>query len=255
MKNLLKRILGVESKIERQIEKSAEELRLYARYSLLEKGIGSIKILDNNQTGQIINISYGGILARFEDPWTEEIGIDDNRSFSAELEVLGQKTPTNVQFINARGPREFSGFSFQHRNVETLVFLREILENFRIGASLRSPPKEMVKEEYRSGKWTCLRGEGPTDYFCQIAEDSPKKALLSFRDGSSYCELKYEDGAFTTGRTVDLDGPSSRIQTSEKGIDPVIFRQGIEILLGAANNSDTKAFSNPILKLAIKHRA
>jgi hypothetical protein len=234
-----------------------EELRLYSRYSLIFPNVGQLKILDNGQVGTIVNLSYGGMLVKFEDPWVEEIGPHDNRSFNAELEVLGQRTPTNIQYVHTLDPDNgLSGFSFQHRNVETLVFLREIVENFRIGSSLRQLPNDMIKDEYKSNGWKCFRGEGPTDIFQQGSSSNPTKAIkLSYREGSSYCELNFKDDKFQSGRSISIDGSYGSVDThSEGGLDQAIFEHAIQILIGAASNEQTSHFAKPMLEKALAHK-
>ena len=61
-----------------------EELRLYTRFPIGER-IGTIKINDNGQEGQILNLSYGGVLVRFNDPWYEEIGEMDPEASQHQL--------------------------------------------------------------------------------------------------------------------------------------------------------------------------
>lgn len=233
---------------------SVEELRLYARYPLIHKKVGKIKILDNGQTGEILNLSYGGVLVKFDDPWTGEINPNEATSFSAELDILSQSSLTNIQFIhNIDEANYLAGFAFQHRNVETLVFLREILERFRVGSSLRTPPSEMLKEEYRSGNWRCFRGEGPTDFFVSTSSTN-REAFLNFRNGSSKLELRLKDNKFTTRRTIDLGESNDQIETADtnQSIDPVILRQGVEILIGSASNEQTEKYAKEILIEALK---
>ena len=61
---------------------SMDELRLYSRYSLIFPQVGRLKIYDNNQVGTILNLSYGGLLVNFEDPWNQEIGPQFSLNYS-----------------------------------------------------------------------------------------------------------------------------------------------------------------------------
>ena len=234
-----------------------DELRLYSRYSLIFPQVGRLKIYDNNQVGTILNLSYGGLLVNFEDPWNQEIGPHDNTNFNAELDLLGQKTPANLQFVhNVNHQDGYTGFSFQHRNVETLVFLREIVENFRIGSSLRQLPSELTLEKYRSQLWRCFRGEGPTDITQMGGTTHPTKEVkVSFRDGSSHCDLQYKDGDFTSERTINLDGTfGTLVDSGNKQLDSAIFHRAIQILVGASSNDQTKYFAKPLLDIALKKK-
>jgi hypothetical protein len=233
---------------------SVEELRLYARFPLGEE-VGSVKILDNGQEGKIINLSYGGILINFADRWYEEIGEMDTRSFSASIEILGKTSQTNIQYIHSLPMG--AGFSFQHRNVETLVFLREILENFRVGSTLRQPPTDLIREDLKGKGYIYFRGEGPTDLALKNGNNGIS-ANLTFSEGSSYSQLTYKDGIIKTDRAINLSGLVDSISTANSTLDTEILRKSIEILIGASNAEQTskicESLVEKILPIYVKQR-
>lgn len=221
-----------------------EELRLYTRFPIGER-IGTIKINDNGQEGQILNLSYGGVLVRFNDPWYEEIGEMDPRSFAASIEVLGKTAETNLQFIHALPMG--AGFSFQHRNVETLVYLREILENFRVGSTLRQPPSDMIRDDLKGKGYLYFRGEGPTDLALKSGS-AGLTAKLTFSEGSTYSQLTYKDGLIKTDRAINLSGLSDNISTTNTILEPETLRKSIEILIGAVNAEQTSQLCQQLIE-------
>ena len=78
---------------------------------------------------------------------------------------------------------------------------------------------------------------------------------ISFRDGSSHCELQYKDGDFTSERTINLDGTfGTLVDSGNKQLDSAIFHRAIQILVGASSNDQTKYFAKPLLDIALKKK-
>lgn len=231
---------------------SAEELRLYSRYNIPTCCPATFKIKKTEVSGVISNISYGGLLVDYGSDVKEPSAYSED-PLEVEIEILGEKTTAFVNYVHTYQNESVLGYCFQHKNVETLVYLREILERFRIGASLRTPPTDMIKPMYRGTGWTCMRGEGPTDFTYRSKTASPSEFLLSFREGEYYNEVRLYQGKLSTATSTDIDGTSSQMNPSKNGLDENIAKKGVEILIGASNNLDKNENISAIIDMIAKH--
>jgi hypothetical protein len=218
----------------------SSELRLHARYFVLTSDLASLEITATGAKGNIKDLSYGGILAEFKDSWLNHPGISDKNSIEAKLTFLDQSTPVFVQVVHEKNGGQLVGLSFIHKNIETLVFLREVLENLRIGSTFY-PLNTSHTKATESGT-TVYRGDGPCDLQIMEKDGKIQKALLTFRGGSTYFEMKLEGDVVTTARSKNEDQKvAAQMEPSPKGVDPSILRSAIQLLLGfLATNPKSK---------------
>lgn len=209
----------------------SSELRLHARYFVLTSDLASLEVAATGVKGHIKDLSYGGILAEFKESWLTNPKITDRKSIEAKLTFLDQSTPVYVQVVHDKKGGQLVGLSFIHKNIETLVFLREVLENLRIGSTFY-PLNTSHTKSAESGT-TIYRGDGPCDLQILEKDGMIQKALLTFRSGSSYFELKLEGDRLTTARSKNEDEKvAAQMEPSPRGVDPAILRSAIQLLLG-----------------------
>jgi len=211
----------------------SSELRRHSRYFVLDSDLATLEITPSGVRGQIKDLSYGGMLAEFQDTWLKNSPLSDPNSIEAKLTFLDQSTPVIVQVVHEKNGGQTVGLSFVHRNIETLVFLREILENLRIGSTLHPLDPSHTKDKFIGEGKTAFRGEGPCDLQIIEKNGSIQNILLTFRSGASYFELRMHGDNFTTARSKDEDQKiSTQMEPSAEGVDISILRNGIQLILG-----------------------
>jgi hypothetical protein len=209
------------------------ELRLHARYFVLSPELACLEIVSNGMKGTIKDLSYGGALVEFPESWDSNPKNPAIKSFDAKLTFLDQTCNTFVHLTHVRSDGNLVGLSFVHRNIETLVFLREILENLRVGSTLEVLNPSVLKEKHLKPGALLYRGDGPCDLTFQEAGENIESMLFTFRMGLSYFELKYENHVFSTARSSSDDQREApKMEPSPNGVDLVILRNAIQILLG-----------------------
>jgi hypothetical protein len=156
-----------------------------------------------------------------------------------QLQILDQSIDVEVSKAHeardaARG-RSFIGFSMHHESVDSLVFLRDIIESIRVGKTLAALDPSTLKEPYSKPNWLCYRGEGPTDVRLKVGNNARilEEAHITFRSGSYYHEVIFEAGkAIRTGSSLSDFGPASRMEYSPQPL-PKVARLLSYVLTGA----------------------
>lgn len=211
----------------------SSELRLHARYFVLTSDLASLEIAATGAKGHIKDLSYGGILADFKESWLQSPLIADQGSVEAKLTFLDQSAQVFVQVVHEKNGGQTVGLSFIHKNIETLVFLRDVLENLRIGSTFSSLDPAHTKGKYNVSGQTVYRGDGPCDLQVMEIDGNIQNMLLTFRGGSSYFELKMENDVLTTARSINEDQKvASQMEPSPEGIDISILRNATQLILG-----------------------
>ncbi len=211
----------------------SSELRLHARYFVLTSDLASLEIAATGVKGHIKDLSYGGILADFKESWLQNPLIADQKSIEAKLTFLDQSAQVFVQVVHEKNGGQTVGLSFIHKNIETLVFLRDVLENLRIGSTFAKLDPALTKGKYNVAGQTVYRGDGPCDLQIMETDGYIQNMLLTFRSGSSYFELKMDQDVLTTARSKNEDQKvASQMEPSPEGIDISILRNAIQLILG-----------------------
>ena len=209
------------------------ELRLHSRYFVLSSDLACLELVSNGMKGTIKDLSYGGALVKFPDSWDADLKNHAVKSFDAKLTFLDQTCNTYVHLNHVRSDGNLVGLSFVHRNIETLVFLREILENFRVGSTLEPLNPSILKEKHSKPGALVYRGDGPCDLIVQEAGEKIESMFFTFRHGLTYYELKFENEIVSSARSSSEDQREApKMEPSPDGVDLVILRNAIQILLG-----------------------
>lgn len=228
----------VESKtivpVETQV--APEDKRRFDRYIVPYRGLMRVKFLRTGRTFPVYDISYGGLA--FVDP-SRMPKIASATPELVELTVLERTVRTKLSILNMRG--EVTACLFHHEDSETLIFLRESLEGFRKGSSVRTVPEEILQDKYRDGNWVYMRGAGPTDIL--ISCDKAGKllsVLITIQVEDRYAEVRFHEGRLETGKSMDREGsPATRMGTTAK-LDPILLHQ-VACILMCVNQPEAEA--------------
>lgn len=173
----------------------------------------TVKLLRTEKVYIVKDISYGGLA--FIDP-TRTLKLASSDAEPVEICILDRRIQTKMSTLSVRG--DCTACLFHHDSPDTLLFLRESLEGFRKGLTVREVPQNLLQEKYRNGEWTYLRGTGPTDIlFRRDDKGGIDSALVTFHTGDHYAEVRLNKGILETGRTMDREGaPAARMGATEK---------------------------------------
>ena len=231
----------------KDLEQIFKDMRAYERFNVWELGVTRITI--ENRTDNIRDVSFSGVSARMGDP-AFLATIPLNVQIDGTIDLLGHTFPMHLICVRKVG--DVAGFRFNHDLPDSLVKLSSFLEHLRSGATMQEIDKKNVKEKYQSPEWVALRGEGPVDLLINKANNAGGfiDAVLSFPKGEHYQEITWTQGVVKTGRTMDLEGPGSRMEQS-MNVDLNTLRQGIEIFHGITNQSWRDYFSQGLLTPAM----
>lgn len=184
----------------------------------------------NGSKAFVSNISYGGF-ACATSPYFPDFSKSAEQEVTISIVARSHRCP--MSHIHSLGG--VSAFALHHHGPDTLLFLREMLEPMRQGSSLVRVPDEILKEKYLKGRWTYLRGEGPTDIMLRPGPDGTLvEALMTLHRDKAYQEVRYEHGVLSTGIAIDSNessGYASSRMTSHQKSDPVILHHAACILL------------------------
>lgn len=137
-------------------EVSYAESRIHERYNLSCPDAMTI-LSETNVTYDVLNISFGG----FASSKVHDNEVIFTGGQKAIIQFMGLQSDAIIHKVYQG--RHYIGFRFEHKDANTLIFLREIVENLRIGATMRSLRKEFLTEKYKSDMWICMRGDGPSE--------------------------------------------------------------------------------------------
>lgn len=200
------------------------EMRSFNRY-ILENANFSAIVTDRDPI-ELMSLSYGGLSLAGEPQNLRDVYKD------VELRILDQRCTVTLNRVH--GQKAFSGYQFVHDKPDSLLFLRNVLEGFRIGRSLSPINSEMLKQQVTADHKICLRGDGPTDIVLVFKNSSYQeldKAILTSMNEGQYFHCEFRAGEIFTGGAIDSTGVSVRManhETPDKGI----VRRTIYILSG-----------------------
>jgi len=209
------------------------ELRLHARYSLLMSQMMEINILPENISANICDISYGGALLEFQEADRLQIESLIGKSFDFQIKYFGSKSKGSAKAVHLQAKNRQVGIAFEHNSIDTLVFLRDILELMRIGASLTAVNRSLIKDTENNPHTMLFRGDSPTDLQYNKKNDSIEDLILSYRQGDKQLELRYTPEEISTGHPQlnEISDPL-RSAIASRGVNLEILRDAISILVG-----------------------
>ncbi len=211
----------------------SSELRLHARYFVLTSDLASLEITATGAKGSTKDLSYGGILADFKEAWLQNPLVADQKSIEAKLTFLDQSAQVFVQVVHEKNDGQTVGLSFIHKDIKTLVFLRDVLENLRVGSTFSALDPSHTKGKFNVAGQSMYRGDGPSDLQILEKDGNIQNILLIFRSGPSYFEFKMDKDILTTARSKNEDQKvSSQMEPSPEGIDISILRNATQLILG-----------------------
>ncbi len=218
----------------RFIASALKDSRKHSRYSLCYKNAAFL-VSSRGDKLALANISFEGLGIYFEGRGHEKF----MHSGHVSLNFLGQATEVFVQ--QAYVGETIAGYRLVHEDSSSLIFIREIIDALKKGASLQVLNKELLQESLQGDEWTCLHGEGPTDLRIKVdADGTPTYCLLSFRIADEYFELLYN------GQSLHLE-PSGRLASAML----TVIRYGLNILLGIQNATVAKML-RPVFEIGTK---
>lgn len=194
---------------------SGSDKRRFDRYVGPFNSAISVKMLKSGLIYEVKDISYGGLA--FADP-SRSPKIAALTPEPIELRILNRSIQTKLTVLGVRG--DSTACLFHHESPETLLFLRESLEGFRKGASVRVVPASLLQDKYRNGKWLYLRGAGPTDILLsQGPTGNLESALVTVQAGDRYAEVRVFGGHVQTGKSIDQEGASASRMGATENLD------------------------------------
>lgn len=126
-----------------------QENRLHIRVA--DELIKHIQLIHCGQPlGQIIDISYGGVLLQPSEKIASKLRAKEN--LAVEMKVFQNTVSSELKGVYFKG--ENIGCAFLHSSMNSLQFLKDILESYRLGTTVR----KLDRLDHRQG--TCrLNGE------------------------------------------------------------------------------------------------
>jgi hypothetical protein len=226
-----------------QQNKNPENLRAHPRY--ITETFDSVRVfLSDSKAYPIRDISYAGF----------SIGSSISRIANAEatIEVLGKSIQVFVKLVHAGA--HSAGFAFEHRGVETLIFLQPFIERLRVGSSLEVLAKDVLSDKYLGQEFINLRGDGPTDLVLKLKSPGSTEIdslLMTFRDSAEYYEFRFRGDQIHTGRQLDSTGISARMAETPK-LDLSILRTAAATIMGVQDQSVQQVL-RPVFQAIVKH--
>ncbi len=238
LKKISQSLLAQNSKLDEEVEATAIDLRLHARYRLNDDE-ATFKIKGTNSEWRINNISYSGLAGSITDPAYGPLIIEPH--FEGTLTFLDQEQTcqlTRIRTFKKDDRVVFFGAEFQHIGPEMLVFLRGFLEPWRWGQTLVLVPPEFRADRYKGDSWFCFRGDGPTDLIYhhlpgREGQEVLSTVLLTFLINGRYGELRWKDAILTTSMASDAESKTFQVGATMETLpmlDTNLLRTGLCIL-------------------------
>lgn len=181
------------------------------------------------QSSSLLDISYGGFA----------IKPSESAAFVMHERYQGQLVFFDEALSIVCSPAYLSadkiGFQLIHEDVSGLIKLQPLLELLRQGHSLYALDRSLLKEKFQNPSYHVFRGDGPVDLVLETqASDSEKlqSALLTYPSGERYLDVRYLNGAVTTGAALVQQGSSQQV-IPDPTPHPLTLSQGLILLTGA----------------------
>ena len=202
-------------------EVSYAESRIHERYNLsIPEAI--LILSETNVEYDVLNISFGGFASS---------KIHDNEVLftsgqKAIIHFMGLKSDAIIHKVYQG--QYYIGFRFEHKDANTLIFLRDIVENLRLGSTMHRLRKEFLTEKYKSELWVCMRGDGPGEI--EIETNTSGKLI--------YLQYRFVNSSGTNYFVYSNQQCTLKVGDVESTCPPEIIRFAMNVFLGI---SDQKA--------------
>jgi hypothetical protein len=259
LKKISQSLVAQNSTLDEEVEATAKDLRLHARYRLNDDE-ATFTIGGTNTPWRINNISYSGLAGSIIDPAQGPLTIESH--FEGKLTFLDRQQScqlTRIRTFEKEGKVVFWGAEFQHLGPEMLVFLRGFLEPWRWGQTLVLVPPEFRADRYKGDSWYCFRGDGPTDLIFhhlpgREGQEVLTTVLLTFLINGRYGELRWKDTVLTTSLASDSESKAFQVGATMEALptlDTDLLRTGLCILsaLEQSHRHPLKPFIHEVRRL------
>ena len=193
---------------------SIPEQRKNFRYDV--SSLDGVFLTDKNASShsKVLDISYGGLSIKKQP--TFPLIMEEN--IAVNLSFLGNSTSTKLSLVSEED--EIQRFSFLHDDPHTLIFLRNFLEQYRIGKTVAPIDSSLVKDEFTRGDWVLLRGDEGIDIKIHMNQKSIETAQLTFAMDRRIVEFNLINSKIET-RSQQLDQNRVRrmLIVKDKGIE------------------------------------
>jgi hypothetical protein len=214
---------------------SAVDLRFHVR---IKPAFDNIVFVESNALKQVrlVDISYGGAAI------TTSTIVTDDSPINIIFHAIDSAFELTAKPVHRRGQQ--LGLSFVHDNADGLVFLRDIIENMKSGASMAKIPRDMLKVEFQEVGASVWRGDGPTDlmYFPEGSEPKQKTGpalLVNFRDGKEYYQVNIIKGRIITSKSRSTSEPelhrASDFMKTSHAVDLDVLRKALLVFCGTGD--------------------
>ncbi len=238
------------------IEDVQKEKRYNERFRLMPDDPITAKILGKD--ARVVDISYGGLALHVPGKHLPKAEAFKN---ATEIEVISldksMKCPSvNVRDVTINEMGAFVAYEFRHKEADSLIFMKEIIEPIYNGKSIYQVAQEKLAEPYSLPNWKVYRGDGPTDILAEYDEEQTNiiKLLMTFTFNGACHEVLYRDGKISTNQ-IDkgiCDGhdfeQAGNGKKSAKA-DRTIIKECLAIILGIEPDirEDLEGFVSTIL--------
>lgn len=188
---------GKNSKQQNQLDLDKNK-RLHHRYAISSLDC-YLSVQGQDFRGKVKDLSYSGIGLEVD---LIDQTIDFPSPLDGHLSILGKVVNFSASKVFIKD--NFMGLSFQHRETSVLLFIRDILEFCRFGASTGLIGRTMLQKKYSDPSWLVGRGDGPSDLSLKIslAKNSVEEANWSFIDAQGAHRLYFNGRDFFEGSAI-----------------------------------------------------
>ncbi len=187
---------------ERFIATALADSRKHSRFSVCYKNAAYL-MTESGVRLDIANISFEGVGVYFERGEQDKL----ISSGKVRFHFLGIETDAFIQQAYLGAP--IAGYRLVHAESGTLIFVGDIIDILKKGASLELLKKDILQHHLRNEEWIALRGEGPTDLRIKVdRNEQVVHCALTFRIGEDYYELLF-DGITLQVRPTGRGAPMS----------------------------------------------
>ncbi len=236
-KKLIAGVLG------KTISRWAEDMRIHQRFRMKHPLLASA-VFQQKFEVVLHDLSYSGIAVKSspddEIPWNSFPA-----TVNVNLRVLDQSI--NIEASRVYTSTGVSGFQFHHKTAETLIFLRDVLENMRLGSTLEIVESDDEEEAAKEGKISAI-SEDET-----ITLDIKKIGTTSVELKFPYvdvCQQVCFDGKRVLIKSLANSKDFEVLETNV--VNKPILRQAICILMGVQDDVLEKELI-PFMGYALQH--
>lgn len=230
--------------------KTKHEQRTHGRYAIPQKSISQI-IIGGHLHLPLIDISYGGLSLSVPEDDIEEVQKLINNPLEGKMHILGDKLDVSLDFVYLDKSKREAGAAFHHKKLDTLIYLRDLLEAFRIGSGIKAEKTDAVTYSLVGENLNIeVKTRDPEDLsILSFRATIPKlKSSPSSTHSANFCE--FQSRQWKTGATIQLNAdstPKKREVDDNLSLDTIRFLT--IIILGAQAEAHTciKTFENLLL--------